>query len=133
MAYTTAESGQYEVFVTPFPNVGDGRWRVSQDGGLAPQWGPDSRELFFQTRDGTIMVAANETESAFAGTPVPLFGQPYWIGSNRYPARAFDISPDGQRLLVIKAGATTDATGEEPEIHVVLNWTEELRRLVPTN
>jgi serine/threonine-protein kinase len=132
MAYTTNESGQDEVFVTQFPNVGDGRWKVSQDGGLAPQWGPDSRELFFQTRDGTMMVAANETESAFSGTPVPLFGRPYWILVGAYPPRAFDISPDGQQLLVIKEGAVTADQVEPPEIKIVLNWFEELTRLVPT-
>ena len=131
MAYTTDESGQHEVFVTPFPNAGNERWKVSQDGGLTPQWGPDSRELFFQTIDGAIMVAANETDPTFTpGTPVPVSSEPYWIGPIN-TARAFDISSDGQRLLVIKEGATTDATVEEPEIHVVLNWTEELKRLFP--
>ena len=77
MAYTTDESGQHEVFVTPFPNVADGRWQISQAGGFAPQWGPDSRELFFQTDEGTIMVAANETEPTFdQGIPVPLVEGP---------------------------------------------------------
>jgi serine/threonine-protein kinase len=133
MAYTTNESGQTEVFVTQFPNVGGGRWKVSEDGGFAPQRGPDSRELFFQTRDGTIMVAANETESAFSGTPVPLFEDPYWIVAGAFPPRAFDISPDGRRLLVIKEGAVTAAPLEPPEINIVLNWTDELTRLVPVD
>ena len=44
---------------------------------------------------------------------------------------AFAVSPDGQRFLMIKEGATTDATVEGPEIYVVLNWFEELTRLVP--
>ena len=133
MAYTTDESGQFEVYVSPFPNVDERREKISQDGGLTPQWGPDGRALFFQTRNGTIMVAAIETEPTFnPGIPVPVFGEPYWISAATYPDRAFDISSDGQRLLVIKEGATTDTTVEEPEIHVVLNWTEELTRLVPT-
>jgi serine/threonine-protein kinase len=62
MAYVTDESDRYEVWVTPFPNVEDGLWPVSRNGGFAPQWGPDSSELFFQTYDGTIMVVTNETE-----------------------------------------------------------------------
>ena len=86
MAYTTDESGQYEVFVTPFPNVGDGRWKISQAGGFAPQWGPDSRDLFFQTSQGTIMVATNGTEPTFSpGTPAPLFSGPYLIGTPPAP------------------------------------------------
>ena len=143
MAYATDESGQFEVYVTQFPNVGE-RWKISQDGGLTPQWGPDSRELFFQTRGGTIMVATNETEPTFSpGTAAPAFGEPYFIRDSLFPPRAFDISSDGQRLLVIKegsgsspiqgSGAATDTTGEEPEIHVVLNWAEELTRLVPVD
>ena len=72
MAYATDESGQFEIYVTPFPNVGETRDKISQDGGLTPQWGPDGSELFFQTRDGTIMVAAIETEPTFSpGTAVP--------------------------------------------------------------
>ena len=57
MAYLTDESGQFEVYVSPFPDVAERREKISQDGGLTPQWGPDGRELFFQTRDGIIMVA----------------------------------------------------------------------------
>jgi serine/threonine-protein kinase len=133
MAYTSTESGQTEVFVTPFPNVADGRWKVSQDGGLIPQWGPDSRELFFQTGDGTIMVAVNETVSAFTGTPVPLFDRPYWFPGGPYSQRSFDISPDGQRLLVIREGAGNNVQVEPPEIKIVLNWFEELTERVPTN
>ena len=133
MAYTTDEAGQREVFVTPFPNSGNERWKVSRDGGFAPQWGPDSQELFFQAYDGTIMLATNGTEPTFSpGVPVRLVSGRYLIGVPPLP-RAFDISPDGERLLMITEGATTDAPGEEPEIHVVLNWFEELTRLVPTN
>ena len=130
MAYVTDESGQSEVFVTPFPSL-DGRWPISRSGGFAPQWGPDSSELFFQTFDGTIMVVTNETEPTFSpGIPVPVVDGPYAIGEPPLP-RSFDISLDGQRLLMIKEA--TGATVEGPEIHVVLNWTEELTRLVPTN
>ena len=130
MAYATDESGQHEVFVTPFPNVEDRRWPISRNGGFAPQWGPDSSELFFQTSDGTIMVVPNETEPTFSpGLPIPVVDGPYVVGQPTSP-RAFDVSLDGQRLLMIKN--ETAATGEGSEIHVVLNWFEELTRLVPT-
>jgi serine/threonine-protein kinase len=133
MAYTTNETGQNEVFVTPFQDAGTERWIVSRAGGFAPQWGPDGRELFFQAYDGTIMAVTYETEPIFRpGIPVPVVDGPYLIGTPALP-RAFDISSDGQRFLMINQGATTDAAVEEPEIHVVLNWTDELTRLVPTN
>ena len=131
MAYTTNESGQYEVIVQPFPNVDDGLWKISQDGGFTPQWGPDSRELFFQTNDGTIMVATAVTEPTFrVGIPVPVVNGPYLIGAPLRP-RAFDISPDGQQLLMIKINAAAAESGEQPEVHVVLNWDQELLERVP--
>ena len=46
--------------------------------------------------------------------------------------RTYDIAPDGQRFLMIKAGEGEDAPAT-PRIIVVQNWFEELRRLVPTN
>ena len=129
MAYTTNESGQWEVFVTPFPNVGDGRWKVSPDGGLAPLWGADSRDLFFQTSDGTIMLATNGTEPTFSpGTPVPLISGPYVIGRPPFP-RSFDVSSDGQQLLMIREDTIASS---DQQIVFVQNWFEELKRLVPT-
>ena len=79
MAFISDESGQYEVYVRPFPDVLAGVWRVSTDGGFTPRWGPDSRELFFQTWDGpgspvALMAAVNDTEPTFtAGIPRALF------------------------------------------------------------
>ncbi len=85
IAHTSDESGRREVYVRPFPNVNDGRWQISRDGGFAPRWGPDSRELFFQSSDGPgtpvrLMVVENDTEPAFRpGVPRPLFEGPYQL------------------------------------------------------
>ena len=115
----------------PFPNVDDGRWQISQDGGVSPLWGPDSREVFFLTaeRPGasvTLMVAVNDTDPTFTpGIPRPLFDGSYRIGGSPR-STAYDVSPDGQRFLMIK-----EITTSEPLV-LVLNWHEELTRLVPT-
>ena len=42
VVYVSNESGLPEVYVRPFPNVDDGRWQISNGGGFAPVWGPDS-------------------------------------------------------------------------------------------
>ena len=135
MAYLDDESGQYEVFVTPFPNVG---WRTMEDfsgGGFGPVWGPDSRELFYQTQalgSSTIriMVAVNETEPTFIpGSPVPLFEGPYRSVAFLSP-RVFDVFPDGQRFLMIKE-ATAAEVADANIIIVFENWVEELTRLAP--
>jgi hypothetical protein len=48
-----------------------------------------------------------------------------------YVGRTYDVSPDGQRFLMIKA-AETDAGAAPPALIVVQHWDEELKRLVPT-
>ena len=134
VVYVSTESGQPEVYARPIPNVDDGKWQISQDGGLAPLWGPDSREVFFQTaespdaRGTTLMVAVNETEPTFnPGVPRPLFDGPYRIVSPPRP-RAFDVSPNGQRFLLIREATPVDG---QTSIIVVENWFEELNALVP--
>ena len=45
--------------------------------------------------------------------------------------RHYDVSPDGQRFLLLKDVAQGDAAkAAAPEIHIVLNWTNEPKRLV---
>ena len=75
-----------------------------------------------------MMAVVNDTEPTFSpGTPVALFDGPYRLGErNRF--HAVDISPDGERFLMIKQA---EATGESSPIIVVQNWFEELTRLVP--
>ena len=72
-----------------------------------------------------MMAVAIQTEPSFsAGNPAVLFEDPYF----RFIHRTYDISPDGERFLMIKEGSSNDAPRE---LHVVLNWFEELKRLVP--
>ena len=52
MAYASDESGRFEVYVRPFPNVDEGRWSISAGGGRGPVWGPNGRELFYVQREG---------------------------------------------------------------------------------
>ncbi len=48
-------------------------------------------------------------------------------------SRRIDISPEGDRFLMLKTGGGLDETAETTSINVVLNWFEELKRLVPIN
>ena len=131
LAYESDHTGWPEVYVRPFPNVGDGQWPITQGGGIAPQWGPNSRELFYQTSDGAMMVADNETDPVFRpGTPEQLFRGPYLWGSvgGQY---AFDYSPDEQAFLMIKEDPAAGASSDQQRIVVVQHWHEELKRLVP--
>ena len=129
LAYASNESGEDEVIVRPFPNVEDGKWQVSSNGGQVPLWSPDGRELFYS--DGTrLMRVEVGTEPTFsAGVPQVLFAGPYYYGNAN--TRAYDITPDGQRFLMLKEIEQTDETATASEIYVVQNWTEELKERVP--
>ena len=96
MAYNSDESGRLEVYVQPFPGPG-GKWLVSDGGGFNPIWSRDGREIFYRRVD-QILVAGVETEPAFTvGKPVVLFA-----GRYRSTGRDFDVSPDGQRFVMMR-------------------------------
>jgi serine/threonine-protein kinase len=127
LAYESDESGRFEVYVRPFPNVGDGQWRVSTDGGVQPLWSPDGRSLFFldgQQRLSDVRVDANGRAWS-ASQPETVFDRAYFPGGQDW-LRSYDISPDGKRFVMIK-----DEERARPAPILVQHWTEELKRLVP--
>ena len=81
IAYVSDELGQREVYVRPFPDVDNGLWQISRDGGTSPVWGPDGRELFFRAIGSSdMMVVAVDTEPTFDhGNPEFLFAGPYLV------------------------------------------------------
>ena len=131
MAYESNESGdQVEIFLRPFPDASGRREKVSIDGGRFPLWGPKgSDELFYVDLNGGMMAASVKlSPSLTLGRVTKLFdwekpprGTSFW---------RYDISPVDGRFLMIKP-ATASPNGAI-NISVVLNWTEELKRLVPT-
>jgi hypothetical protein len=90
-------------------------------------WARDGRELFY--RDGDkMMVTDVETAPVFAATkPKLLFEGHYESGILPFE-RDCDVSPDGQRFLMVKA---SEQESPATQLNVVLNWSDELRRLAP--
>jgi serine/threonine protein kinase len=135
MAYWSTETGQWGIFVRPFPEVDQGKWQVSTVPGESPRWSPDAREIFYISQAGdAVMAVSVETEPTFsAGKPRELFRGTFVAGYQASPP--YDIHPDGKRFLMIKppAGAIeTVATGPR-NITIVLNWDEELKQRVPVD
>ena len=127
LAYTSTETGRLEVYVQPFPDGGR-KWLISTEGGDEPLWAPSGRELFYRNGDKMMSVAV-ATEPLFdAERPRLLFETPTLVGEG-FGSPNYDITPDGQRFLMIKPEPQRPPT----QILVVLNWFEELKRLVPTN
>ena len=78
-----------------------------------------------------MMVVAVQTEPTFSHSRPRVLFQGFYVTSTITPGyRYYDISPDGQRFLMIKESSGEDSA---TQINVVLNWFEELKRLVPTN
>jgi serine/threonine-protein kinase len=98
LAYVGDESGQPEVYVRPTPNVDDGQWQISTNGGTAPLWSPSGRELFYRAGKSLMVVTVEETARLTVSEPRVLFGPVYWTGEGR----SYDISRDGQRFVMIK-------------------------------
>jgi serine/threonine-protein kinase len=131
LAYQSDESGHFEISVQPYPNVNGGRWPVSSDGGVQPVWSHNSRELFYMSPTGAVMRVEVGPGSVWAaGARTKLFDGPYVGGGGEGFGRQYDISPDGRRFLMIKNVAANQASA--PQIVVVENWFDELKRLVPT-
>ncbi len=128
IAYTSNESGRDEVYVRPFPNVEEGKWQISRDGGTEPFWHPKGQELFYRNGRALEVVSIKTEPNFTAGSPEVLFTGRYTSG---LPVTNYDISPDGQRFLMIKEAEEEE--GQQGQINVVLSWFEELKRLVPTN
>ena len=126
IAYTGNEPIGDRVYVRPFPDVDAGRWPISAGIGDDPVWGPDN-EIFYTASGGAIMAVTIETDPTFqVGAPQQLFAGPYPEGGGVQ----YDVTPDGQRFVMLKRAEAETDTGQ-PEITVVFNWDQELAELVP--
>jgi dipeptidyl aminopeptidase/acylaminoacyl peptidase len=100
--------------------------------GIHSLWSSDGKELLYRARGQTFAVRVS-TQSGFSfGNPTPVKAgdrlRQAYIGGG-LSERHYDLAPDGKFVAVV---GSSDAIGTQP-IQVVLNWFEELKRLVPTN
>jgi len=128
IAYTSDESGRYEIYVRPYPGPG-GKWQISTTGGNPPIWSRDGRELFFETLDNRIMV----TDYTVTGSSF-VSGKPRLWSETQIRATGavanLDLAPDGKRFAVFPM---PDPNAEETgSVHVtfLLNFFDELKRRV---
>ncbi len=127
LAYVSDETGQMHVYVRPYPEP-DVKFLVSEEeGGGQPVWSPDGSELFYRSGDKMMVVSIRTQPTFNASRPQVLFEGSYLNSTIILGNQYYDISPDGQQFLMIKQPEA------ERQIDVVLNWFEELKRLVPTN
>ena len=137
IAYSSNESGQYEIYVRPFPDMNSKLMKASAGGGTSPLWSPKSRELFYRNGDSIMTVTMKEEPNLSFGKPEVLFSGYYVspLDADKSQQTMWDIHPDGKRFLMIKPpyAAKSDSAGARPEkINIILNWNEELKERVPT-
>jgi len=119
LAYSSVESGGWEVYVEPFRRPGE-KVRVSPNGGVQPKWRADSRELFYLKPDGELVVVevSASGERLEVGLPTSLFS----TGTASPVFDQYAVTGDGQRFLVL-----TPVVPAARTIQVLLNWTSLLK------
>ena len=130
LAYTSNESGRFEVFVRPYPDADGGKWQVSRDGGEEVRWSHSGRELFYRNGKREL-VAANVTLGAtfVLGEQRALFSTAGYVraGTN---AR-YDVAPDDRRFVFLRfvgTGAGSGGASSDPlTVIKVDNWLTELK------
>jgi serine/threonine-protein kinase len=124
LAYASDETGRFEVYVRPFPGSGE-KIPVSIAGGSEPAWDPRGRELFFRNGDQMMVVPVKTQPTFSAGRPRLLFTGPFVRQAGLI---SYDVSPDGESFVMLDSG---EESGAATQVNVLINWFEELKRLVP--
>jgi Tol biopolymer transport system component len=123
IVYEAGGSGRVEVFVAG-RSPGTKTIQVSTEGGGAPQWSRDGRELFYRSLEGKIMAASvREVGGTLeVGTPRVLFEAPFAsrVGDER---SEYAVAPDGRFLLTVDA----EKRSADPVV-AILDWEAALRK-----
>jgi hypothetical protein len=123
VAYSSNESGRWQIYVAPFPGPG-GKYQISAGGGQQPGWRRDGKELFFLSPHRTLMAARVKTGSTFGfSAPIALFETRAHEPLTAEEFFTYDVSFDGQRFLI-------NANAEQKDIRpvdILLNWSSQLK------
>ena len=122
LAYTANETGQYDIYVVPFPNTDAAKWAVSTRGGSEPRWSHNGRELFYRDGAGNLVATEVATTPSFAtGRSTILFPATQFL-SDRL-ATQYAVAADDRRFLMIRSVSATTPD----KLIMVENWFEELK------
>jgi Tol biopolymer transport system component len=124
VAYSSNDTGNWEVYVSPFPNP-NSKWQVSREGGEQPRWRKDGKELFYLSSDGKLMAVTVKTGNSFeAGAAVTLFQTRLRQQISVVDAFSYDATADGRKFLI---NTGVDEPSPAP-LSVILNWASEMER-----
>jgi hypothetical protein len=122
LAYSSNESGKYDIYVVPFPKTAAAKWAVSTGGGTEPRWSHSGKELFYRDVAGNLVaVEVHSTPTFSSARSTILFPAGAYLSFAR--GAEYAVAPDDRRFLMIRQipGSVPD------ELIVVDNWFDELK------
>ena len=130
LAYVSDERGRNEVYVRPYPGP-EPAVQISGNGGDNVAWSPDGRQIYYLQQEGgagALMAVDVTPGDEFQPDRPALLISPWDF--RQIPLRAYDVFPDGSFVTALGVESWFD-DNSATELHVVLNWAEELRERVP--
>jgi serine/threonine-protein kinase len=124
LAYSSDESGQFELCVRRFPGPG-GKWQISSTGGDLPIWSKKGQELFYRSSEGIMVASFTANGDSFVASKPRL-----WTGKKDL-GDIYDLAPDGKRFALLQPEASEQ--NGPPHGTVLLNFFDELRRRAPAS
>jgi Tol biopolymer transport system component len=128
LAYESNEAGRNDVYVRAFPAQASGqggKWQISNNGGTSPVWSRDGRNILYRAGDQVWAASYKLVGDSFVADRPRVWGK---LGG----ATAFDLAPDGKRLVLLSPIAAAEAPRQEHTVMFLQNFFDELRRRVPT-
>jgi len=123
LAYSTDESGDFQLFVRAYPGPG-GKWQVSTGGGSSPRWSPDGSELYYRHVKELFAVMVDDSSGSFkASRPSVVFDDLEPVGGSY----DYDVFDSGKFVMLEPVGDDEGLVG----VTVIVNWLDELERRVP--
>jgi hypothetical protein len=123
-AYSSHETGTWEIYVKPFPGPGT-KTKISDGGGYEPRWDPYGNKLYYRNGDEMWMVTYEAGEKFEPAQLKFLFKQHFYGGISAGP-NTYCVAKDGRFLMI------QEDLAPGTQINVVVNWFEELKRLAPS-
>jgi hypothetical protein len=136
VAYISDQTGQWEIYIRPFPGPG-GQTPVSVGGGREPLWAPTGELFYRRSSDYMMMGVEVSTDPVLTVGPLVELFRGRGDAASASPTRAYDVTADGQRFVMSTSLVASAEAGPEADrggrIVVVQNWVEELKERVPVD
>jgi len=126
IAYSSNESGAYEIYVRSFPNS-EAAVRLSTQGGRVPLWSPTGSEVLFQTDGQRVMAASYRVDGNKFVAGIPREWTPLALGDVGV-LPSFDVLPGGERIVALLPAGRPEDSQSKNHVTFMLNFHEEVRR-----